>query len=170
MKTLVSLLTALACAASAGAQTAPPANSSAVKIDLGTSTSKPGAKADPKAAPAKSDAKKKKEEPPGKIDGVTVARGTGFLGLQIVGGHFKLSFYDAKKKPVAPDVTSAVLRWKVNYQPDLEHTQLTPGGGPNALTSEKVIRGPYSFRLTVLLLKGEGEAASVESISVDLQQ
>ena len=169
MKTLVSLLTALACVASAGAQTAPPANSSGVKIDLGTSSPKAGAKPDTKAAPAKPDPKKKKEEPPGKIDGVTVARGTGFLGLQVVGGHFKVSFYDAKKKPVPPDVASAVLRWKVNYQPDPERVRLTPGGGANSLTSEKVIRQPYSFKLTVLLLKSDDDG-SPETFLVDFQQ
>jgi len=169
MKTLVSLLTALACVASASAQTAPPAKSSGVKIDLGTSTTPPGAKPDDKAKAAKPDPKKKKEEAPAKIDGVTVARGAGFLGLQIVGGHFKVSFYDAKKKPMPPDVPSAVLRWNVNYQPDPERVFLTPGGGPNSLMSDRVIRQPYSFKLTVLLLKGNDDG-NPETFLVDFQQ
>jgi len=169
MKSLVSLLMALATVASAGAQTTDPANPPKVKIDLGTSADKPGAKSDAKATTVKPDPKKKKEEAPAKIDGLTIARGAGFLGLQIVGGHFKLSFYDAKKKPVAPDVASAVLRWKVNYQPELEHTQLTPGGGPNSLTSEKVIRQPYSFRLTLLLLKGDDDE-NPETLQIDFNQ
>ena len=168
MKALVSLSMALAVAVSAGAQTAAPDKPATVKIDLGSSSPTVGAKTDPKAAPKKDD--KKKVEPPAKIDGVVVARGAGFLGVEIDGGHFKVSFYDAKKKPVSPDVTSAVLRWKVNYQPDLEHTMLTPGGGVNSLTSEKVIRQPYSFKLTLLLLKGEGDAASTETFLVDFQQ
>lgn len=155
---------ALALVATAGAQTSAPAKPP-VKIDLDP----PAAQTAPKAAP-KQDAKKEKvEEPPAKIDGVTVARGTGFLGVQIVGGHFKVSFYDAKKKPVPPDAASAVLRWKVNYQPDLEHTQLTPGGGANSLTSEKIIRQPYSFKLTLLLFKAEGDA-NPETFLVDFQQ
>lgn len=165
MKTLVSFSLVLAMAATAGAQTPAPAKPM-VRIDLDA----PATEAAPKAAPKQDATKKKAEEPPAKIEGVTVARGTGFLGLQIVGGHFKVSFYDAKKKPVPPDVASAVLRWKVNYQPDLEHTQLTPGGGANSLTSEKVIRQPYSFKLTLLLFKGEGESATPETLLVDFSQ
>jgi hypothetical protein len=168
MKTFVSLSIALALAASAGAQTPAPAPAPAkplVRIDLDA----PATQTAPKAAPKKDD-KKKKEEPPAKIDGVVVARGTGFLGVQVVGGHFKVSFYDAKKKPVPPDVASAVLRWKVNYSLDPEHTQLTPGGGPNSLTSEKVIRQPYSFRLTMLLFKGASEDETPETFMVDFQQ
>jgi hypothetical protein len=167
MKAIVSLSIALAL--SAAAQTAPPDKPAPVKIDLGSSSPTSGVKADAKPA-AKKDDKKKKEEAPARIDGVTVARGAGFLGIQIVDGHFKVSFYDAKKKPLPPDVASAVLRWKVNYQPDLEHTQLTPGGGANSLTSEKVIRQPYSFKLTLLLLKSDGDDASTETLQVDFQQ
>lgn len=153
----------LAVAISADGQTAAP-----VKLDLG-SPSKAGVATDPKAAP-KQDVKKKKEEPPATIEGTTIARGTGFLGLQIVNGNFKLSFYDAKKKPVAPDVTTAVLRWNVNYQPGPERVTLTPGGGMNSLTSVRVIRQPYSFRVTLLLLKGSGDEADTETFQVDFSQ
>ena len=167
MKAFVSLSIALALAASAGSQTTAPDKPALPKIDLGAPS---GAKADAKAAPKKDDKKKKeKDEPPAKIEGVTVARGTGFLGLQIVGGNFKLSFYDAKKKPVPPDVASAVLRWKVNYQPELEHVLLTPGGGANSLTSTKVIRQPYSFNVTLLLLKGDDDPTP-ETFQVSFSQ
>jgi len=165
MKTFVSFSMALAMAVTAGAQTTAPAKP-LVKIDLDAPATQTASKAAPKQ-----DAKKKKaDEPPAKIEGVAVARGTGFLGIQVVGGHFKVSFYDAKKKPVPPDVASAILRWKVNYSLDPEHTQLTPGGGPNSLTSEKVIRQPYAFKLTMLLFKGTGDSETPEAFMVDFQQ
>lgn len=167
MKALVSLAAALTLVGSLAAETAAPDKPALVKIDLAPAAPAAGAKGDAKAA--KKDDKKKKEDPPAKIDGVVAAHGTGFIGIQIVGGQFKIGFYDAKKKPVPPDVASAVLRWKVNYMPELEHVLLTPGGGTNSLTSGKVIRQPYSFRLTVLLLKSDDDE-NPETLQVDFSQ
>ncbi len=131
------------------------------------------AEAKAKADAAKKAADAKKEV--GKIDGFQIARGDrGYLGLQIVNSTFKLSFYDAKKKPIAPDVASAVLRWSVTYQKQPERALLTVSGG--ALASEKSIRPPYAFKLSILLLKEAveggptaGEGAG-ESFSVDFSQ
>ena len=129
------------------------------------------AKADPNAT-AKKDAKKKEDEI-GKIDGMEIARGGGFLGLQIVNGTFKLSFYNAKKKPVAPDVASAAFRWNVNYQKVPERTILAPSG--TALVSDKTVKPPYNFKLFVTLFKDAGAAADGseaggESFTVDFSQ
>jgi len=168
MKAFVSFSVALAVVAVAGAQTTAPAKPP-VKIDLGSSSPKTDTKNSAKEVP-KADAKKKKEEPPGRIEGLAIARGDGFLGLQLVDNKFKLTFYNAKKKPVPPDVASAVLRWNVNYQPGPERTQLTPGGDANSLTSAKIVRGPFIFKITILLLKGEGEEAGTESFLVDFRQ
>jgi len=176
------------------AQTAPgPANSSpAVGAKSGAAgesvrLSEPGkaevekVKAEARAkaeAKAKADAAKKAADAKkevGKIDGFQIARGDrGYLGLQIVNSTFKLSFYDAKKKLIAPDVASAVLRWSVTYQKQPERALLTVSG--NALASEKTIRPPYAFKLSILLLKEAveggptaGEVAG-ESFSVDFSQ
>jgi len=131
----------------------------------------PAAKADPGAS-AKKDGKKKEDEV-GKIDGLEIARGSGFLGLQIVNGTFKLSFYDAKKKPVAPDVASAAFRWNVNYQKMPERTILSPSG--TALVSDKTVKPPYSFKLFVTLFKqagsgADGSDAGAESFTIDFSQ
>jgi hypothetical protein len=158
MKTLVSLSMALVVAATMGAQTTAPGKPP-VKIDLAA----PAAQAAPKAA-TKQDAKKKKaEEPPAKVAGVAVSRGTGFLGVQLVDSKFKVTFYDAKKKPVAPDVARAVVRWNVKYQPEPERALLTPGGDAHSLTSAKIVRAPYTFRLTLILLKGANDGAAEDS-------
>lgn len=122
------------------------------------------------AAPAKPDAKKapakKKEEPPATVDGLAIPRAEGgFLGLQVVNGNFALTFYDAKKKKIPPDVTRAVLHWPSKYQQLDERTVLNPTG-PNSLGSEKVVRPPLTFKLFISLYV-EGKEDSVESYTID---
>ncbi len=120
-------------------------------------------------APAKKDDKKKKEEAMGKIAGMEIPRGTGFLGVQIVNGVFKLTSYDAKKKPVAADFTRVALRWMAPYQPNPERTLLTPGGGVGSFTSEKIVKPPHSFRLFVTLIKGDADDAPVENFTIEFR-
>ena len=115
----------------------------------------------------------KKDEPPPKIEGMEIARGArGFLGLQIEEGKFKLTFYDAKKKPVAPDMTQAALRWDPKGTIGTERTLLTASGDGKSLTSAKVIRPPYMFRLFMSLQKVEadGVASETENLKVDFRQ
>lgn len=137
---------------------APPATG---KVD----PNKPAAPADAKKD-GKADAKKKADEI-GKIDGMEIARGSGFMGLQIVDGTFKLSFYDAKKKPVAPDVVRASFRWNVNYQKQPERVVLGLSG--KSLVADKTIRPPYSFRLYISLFKGDSDE-NPENLTVEFTQ
>lgn len=152
----------LAFTASVTAQSTPPA-SGGMRIDL----DKPATPAQP--APKKDDRKKddakKKDEPPAKIEGIEIPRGDGFMGIQLVNQTFKLSFYDAKKKPIAPDVTRANLRWNVRYQSLPERAVLNLDD--NALTSAKVVKPPYSFSLFITLVKGDGDDAATENFTVE---
>ncbi|MBL9201829.1 MAG: hypothetical protein JNL39_15065 [Opitutaceae bacterium] len=118
------------------------------------------------AAPAKKgDAAKKgegKAPEPAKIEGMEVARrGGGYLGVAMVGGTFKISFYDAKKKPVTADVARAVLRWDPKYKVGSERVVLNRTEDGKALASPRNIRPPYLFKLYITLLKdaAEGEVA-----------
>ena len=155
MKTFLALIAVLGFVFSLPAQTPAPGKAA------------PGAK----AAPAGKDAKK--DEPPAKIEGVEIARGTkGFLGIQVVNSNFKLTFYDAKKKPVPADVALAVARWDVKTKKGRERMTLNPGGDPNSLVSSQTVKPPYYFKLTLTLLK-EANAAddpAGESYTVDFQQ
>lgn len=154
MKTLAVLTVALAFATAAGAQSTPP-KSGGTRIDLDQpATSKK--EAPKKAVPKKDDGKKKAEDEIGKIEGIEIPRGKGFMGIELVNSTFKLTFYDEKKKPVKPDVARAALRWKVDYQPGPERTVLNPSG-PSSLASSKVVKPPHLFKLTIVLLKAEGE-------------
>ena len=138
--------------------------SGGVRIDLDKPADKP-ATTTTKKEDGKKDEAKKKEEAPEKIEGIEIPRGDGFMGIQLVGGTFKLSFYDAKKKPVTPDVTRANLRWKVRYQSLPEQTVLNLDS--NALTSAKVVKPPYSFSLAITLIKDDSDAAATENFTVD---
>jgi hypothetical protein len=123
------------------------------------------------ATPAK-DAKKdtKKKEEPAKIEGITIPRGDkGFLGIRLVDNNFRLTFYDAKKKPVAPDAVRAVLHWPVRYQSTDERTVLNPGGDANSLTSGKVVKPPHAFKLFITLMAAgpDGSETAAENYTID---
>lgn len=128
---------------------------------------KPAPTPTPKSLPKKEPAKKPVPSPV--IEGLAIPRGNGFLGIQIVGSNFRLSFYDAEKKPVAPDVERAVLRWPVKYQPSDERAVLTLTSDGGALSSARVVRPPYSFKLFITLIAANAPDGSGETFVVDFK-
>jgi hypothetical protein len=127
-------------------------------------TTKPGAGKGATAAPGA------KTEPEPKIEGIVLNRPKGgYLGLTLDGGCFKLSFYDAKKKPAKVDVARATARWPVRYKAGDEHTVLLPAGAGTALTSAYHVRPPYAFKLYLSLFAASGDNA-VESYVIDFRQ
>lgn len=146
MKTLPTLLCSLLLVAVGQAQPAP-ANPSTGKAAAPTA-----------AVPAKKNDTPKKASP-AKIEGIEVARGEkGFLGVQLVEGTFKISFYDAKKVPKAPDVVRAVLRWDPKYKVGKERVVLNVAEDGKSLASPRTIRPPYNFKLFITLLNDAAEA------------
>ncbi len=150
---------------------AKPADLNAPAIDA-TAPKAPAAKAAP-TAPAKTttakkdekkDEKKKVELP--KIPGTVINRPNGtFLGLEVAGGNFKLTFYDKKHKPMAVDVTRATARWPNPRSPGDNRTVLN--GSSTALVGAKPVIPPYNFNVFLTLLQGEGEEAkAVENYTV----
>lgn len=100
----------------------------------------------------------KKEEP--KIKGVVVPRGEqGFLGVEIVGGAFKITFYDTKKKPKEPDVARAALRWDAKYKVGQERIVLNPDSDGKSLSNPRTIRPPYTFKLFITLIREATDTA-----------
>lgn len=162
MKSLLAVICLLTGAPLLTAETTPakPAAPAATVQPPPAAPAKPGAKAKPTE-------KKEVEEP--KIPGITVTRANGaFLGLEVVGGNFKLSFYDAKKKPMSPDVTRATARWPNSRGPGDNRTVLNPSDG--ALIGNKPVLPPLIFNVYITLLEGEGEEAkAVESLVVQFR-
>ena len=92
-----------------------------------------------------------------KIEGVEVPRnGGGYLGVTIVDGTFRISFYDARKRPVPADVSRALLRWDPKYKQGQERVILNASADGRTLGSARAIRPPYLFRLFITLLKDAG--------------
>ena len=119
---------------------------------------KPPAKPAPAPAKQEETAKPAGEEPESTIPGVSAPRKSGgFIGITVDASGFTLSFYDAKKKPVACDVARASVRWKPDYKIGDEHRVLSPSGDGKTLTSAAV-RAPYNFRFTLVLLNENGDA------------
>jgi hypothetical protein len=150
------------------AKTSAPGSATAPKSTAGAKTTAGATKST--GAKGAADKAAKKEEPPPKIEGKEIARGAkGFLGLQVVDGTFKLNFYDAKKKPIAPDVARAVLRWTPSYKPGTEVYVLGPGADGKSLTAPKVVRPPYQFKLFLSLFADGGENPT-DSFVIDFAQ
>jgi hypothetical protein len=109
-------------------------------------------------------------EPEPQIPGITIPRAKGgFLGILVENGNFKLSFYDAKKKPAPVDVARATARWPVKYRLGDERTVLNPNGDGTVLTSGTFVRPPLVFKLYLsLFVEGRDDAA--ESYVIDFRQ
>ena len=129
------------------------------------------------APPASGPKKPAKVEEEPVIPGIVIPRTNGgYLGLTLENSNFKLSFYDAKKKPDTVDVARATARWPVHYKTTEERTVLNPTPDNLALIANKFVRPPYVFKLYLTLLKGEegtaedSAAASAESYTIDFQQ
>jgi hypothetical protein len=102
----------------------------------------------------------------GTIKGVAVKRDQGgWLGIEISGGAFRLTFYNDKKKPVAADRSSAILRWPVHYQPNNERTELLPTDDPAVLGSEYNVKPPHTFKLFITLISSG--SSDVEAYTID---
>ena len=91
-------------------------------------------------------------EKEGTIAGTSIKRDQGgWLGVEIKGGTFHLSFYNDKKKPIPADRSSAVFRWSVHYQPNAERTELLPTDDPAVLASAYPVKPPLTFKLHIAL-------------------
>jgi hypothetical protein len=133
-------------------------------VDPKAAPAAPAKAAPAKATPAKKDEKKEEELP--KIPGTVILRPNGTkLGLEVVGGNFKLTFYDKKHKPMAVDVTRATARWPNPRAPGDNRTVLNGTG--TALVGQKPVIPPFNFHVYLTLLQGEGDQAkAVENYTV----
>ena len=110
-----------------------------------------------------------KDDEMGTIPGITLTRPSGtYLGLEIVSGNFKLSFYDDKKKPVSVDdaVARATARWDNKQKLGSDFTVMNKSDDGKALIGVKFVRPPYNFIVFLNLLNAAGEV--VESHPVNM--
>ena len=127
----------------------------------------PAKPATPKAAPAPAPAAPA-EEAEITLPGAVITRASGgFLSLTVEGGHFKLSFYDVKKKPASADAVRATARWDPVNKPGVMRTVLLPAGGNQALTGNTFVQPPFVFKVYLSLI-GPDDAV-LESHVIDFR-
>jgi hypothetical protein len=171
MKTKVAIVGLLFVASLMQAQPAPaPAPKPADPATPTTPAAKPEvtSKTVPAKATGAKDKKVTKEQPLPKIPGAEIARANGtFLGLEVVDGQFKLTFYDKKKKPMAIDITRANARWPNKKSATAGDNRTVLNGSGTALIGQKPVVPPFAFNVYLTLLQGDGdEAKAVESYVV----
>src|SRR5690606_36335454 len=94
----------------------------------------------PKSGQKAPAAKQGKEEEMGEIEGTEIARPDGtFLGLTLVDGKFKLTFYNDKKKPMPVNVLRAVARWPNIHGPGQNRAVLNVAGDGTFLMSPQFV-------------------------------
>src|SRR3954465_1907496 len=129
--------------------------------------------APPSGAKTAAEASKKKEDEMGKVEGIEVKRssGTGYFGVELVNGNFKITFYDAKRKVIPAPMNRAALRWPVNYRPADERTVLNLSEDGKALPSAKVVKQPYLFKLFITFLAdgADENGPGTESYAIDFR-
>jgi hypothetical protein len=89
------------------------------------------------------------------IPGIVLPRDKGgFLGLEIdpSTNTFKLSFYDAKRNPIAPDVAIATITWFFHDTGKEKLTYaLSLGADGKSLASSRVVTPPLPHRAVLFL-------------------
>lgn len=96
----------------------------------------------PRAAITQGETETPEAEP--KILGAVITRADGtFLGLEVVAGNFKLSFYDAEKKAIAPNVSQARATWPNPRGQGNLRTMLNLS--ENALVGAKPVLPSYTY-------------------------
>jgi hypothetical protein len=120
-----------------------------------------------KPAPAPAPAPEAAEEAEPQLPGTVITRpGGGFLSLTVEGMHFKLSFYDEKKKPVDADAVRALARWDPP-RGDQERSVLNPSGDGKSLTGNVKVRPPYVFKVFITVIGADDKV--LESHAVDFR-
>jgi hypothetical protein len=113
-----------------------------------------------KAAPAGKTAPKKEQVYELPKTGKNLQRGSaGWLNVEASGTRLIVKFYDAKKKPLAPDVERGFARFQFASK-NPERAPLHLEG--TTLVSTATVRPPHNF-LVILNLFRSGEAESGES-------
>jgi hypothetical protein len=103
------------------------------------------------------------DEKEGTISGTPIRRPQGdWLGIELKDNSFVLTFYNAKKKPIPADKTSAILRWAVHYQPNDERTELTPTADPAVFASPYSVKPPHTFILHITLSDSKDKPESYD--------
>jgi hypothetical protein len=106
------------------------------------------------------------EKPAEKIAGTGVVRSTGGkMALTVEQNNFRLRFFDEELQPMAPDVDRAVIRYEGAMRSVEQFPLARMAGEPPFLGSPRVVRGPFVFKVTLMLFRGPVGSDPVETYS-----
>jgi hypothetical protein len=89
----------------------------------------------------------------------------GWLNVEATGAQLIVKFFDADKKPVAPDVDRAAARFRYAGKSSITRTVLNRDG--DSLASPGNVRPPHNFLVTLTLLQGgDGSEDAVEGAEI----
>ena len=92
------------------------------------------------------------------LEGVVVERPDGtFMTVTMDGTRALLSFFDAKKKPIAPVVERAFVKFRLSGRRP-ENRTLLPDAEGMSLTHGRPLRPPFVFRAFITLVHEDGDA------------
>jgi hypothetical protein len=115
----------------------------------------------------KQTAKGEEEEKEGEVKGIPIARADGtWLGVTMDGLNLRLTFYNQKKNPTAPNVARATARWRLPTVPTWERAVLNPDADGFSLVGNRVVRKPWVFVVYLALVNDKEEV--IESYQVQL--
>ena len=86
----------------------------------------------------------------------------GWINVQTAGAQMIVKFFDAEKKPVAPDVERATVRFRYAAKSEIKRTVLNREG--DTLVSPGNVRPPHNFLVTLTLLRGDDVAAGATEV------
>lgn len=86
----------------------------------------------------------------------------GWINVQTAGAQMIVKFFDAEKKPVAPDVERATARFRYAAKSEIKRTVLNREG--DTLVSPGNVRPPHNFLVTLTLLRGDDVAAGATEV------
>jgi hypothetical protein len=112
-------------------------------------------------------AAKGEEEKEGEVKGLALERPNGqWLGLTMDGLNLRLTFYNEKKNPTAPDVVRATARWNRPTVATPDRAVLNPAGDGVSLVGNRIVRKPWTFVVFLALVNENDEV--IESYQVRL--
>jgi hypothetical protein len=150
-------------------KTLPALLSLALGFSLATSvaTAAPKPASVPAAKPAAQPAAEDKLDEKNLV-GILIPRNNGgFTNLKIDGGKFTMTFFDANKKAIAPDVTHATVKYRKGKS---NHRHLLVAVGGKSLQAPTPVDRPYIVNGMHVVLFDDNEDTAAEAYTVNFKQ
>lgn len=126
------------------------------------------AQTSPRPAAPKQTAKGEEEEKEGEVKGIALQRPDGrWLGVTMDGLNLRLTFYNKKKNPVAPDVARATARWNRPTVATADRAVLNLADDGVSLVGNQIVRKPWTFVVYLALVNDRDDVSESYQVKLD---